>query len=44
MGEILGLGITHYPGLCYKGNISRRIFAILKKDGDKVQTLYYREE
>jgi hypothetical protein len=25
MGEILGLGITHYPGLAYKGNLSRRI-------------------
>jgi hypothetical protein len=25
MGEILGLGITHYPGLAYKGNLSSRI-------------------
>ena len=25
MGEILGLGITHYPGLCYKGNLTSRI-------------------
>jgi len=25
MGQILGLGITHYPSLCYKGNMSRRI-------------------
>jgi hypothetical protein len=25
MGEILGLGITHYPALAYKGNLSRRI-------------------
>src|SRR5262249_11490618 len=29
MGEILGLGITHYPGLCYKGNITRRIKMLL---------------
>jgi hypothetical protein len=26
------------------GNISRRIFAILKRDGKTVRTLYYREE
>ena len=25
MGQILGLGITHYPPLSYKGNMSRRI-------------------
>jgi hypothetical protein len=25
MGRILGLGITHYPGLAFQGNISRRI-------------------
>jgi hypothetical protein len=25
MGEILGLGITHYPGLAYQGDIARRI-------------------
>src|SRR5262245_16821202 len=25
MGEILGLGITHYPGLAYKGNLAQRI-------------------
>src|SRR5438552_1102172 len=25
MAEILGLGITHYPGLAFKGNLSRRI-------------------
>lgn len=29
MGQILGLGITHYPGLCYKGNLSRRIKLLL---------------
>jgi len=29
MGEILGLGITHYPGLCYKGNLTRRIKMLL---------------
>ena len=29
MGEILGLGITHYPGLSYKGNLSRRIKMLL---------------
>ena len=29
MGEILGLGITHYPGLSYKGNLSRRIKLLL---------------
>ncbi len=25
MGEILGLGITHYPGLSFQGNMTRRI-------------------
>jgi len=25
MGRILGLGITHYPGLAFKGNLSSRI-------------------
>ena len=25
MGEILGLGITHYPGLSFEGNLTRRI-------------------
>ena len=25
MGEILGLGITHYPGLGFQGNMTRRI-------------------
>lgn len=25
MGQILGLGITHYPGLSAQGNLSRRI-------------------
>lgn len=25
MGQILGLGITHYPGLAFKGNLSSRI-------------------
>ena len=25
MAQILGLGITHYPGLAFQGNISRRI-------------------
>jgi hypothetical protein len=29
MGEILGLGITHYPGLAYKGNLARRINMLL---------------
>jgi len=29
MGEILGLGITHYPGLSYKGNLTRRIKTLL---------------
>ena len=29
MGEILGLGITHYPGLSYKGNLNRRIKTLL---------------
>ena len=26
------------------GNISRRVFAVLKRDGKTVRTLYYREE
>ena len=25
MGQVLGLGITHYPGLSFKGNMCRRI-------------------
>ena len=25
MGQILGLGITHYPPLSYKGNMTGRI-------------------
>ena len=25
MGQILGLGITHYPGLSIQGNLTRRI-------------------
>ena len=29
MGEILGLGITHYPPLCYKGNLTSRIKLLL---------------
>ena len=29
MGQILGLGITHYPGLSYKGNLNRRIKLLL---------------
>src|SRR5215468_10252127 len=29
MGEILGLGITHYPPLCYKGNMTSRIKLLL---------------
>ena len=29
MGQILGLGITHYPGLSYKGNLTRRIKLLL---------------
>ncbi len=29
MAEILGLGITHYPGLSYKGNLNRRIKLLL---------------
>src|SRR5438874_1368109 len=29
MGQILGLGITHYPGLAYKGNLARRINMLL---------------
>ena len=33
MGEILGLGITHYPPLCYKGNMSRRINMLLADPG-----------
>ena len=30
MGQILGLGITHYPNLSYKGNMSRRILQCLE--------------
>ncbi len=30
MGEILGLGITHYPGLAFKGNLANRINLLLK--------------
>ncbi|MDH3446459.1 MAG: extradiol ring-cleavage dioxygenase, partial [Deltaproteobacteria bacterium] len=29
MGQILGLGITHYPGLATKANIARRINLLL---------------
>jgi hypothetical protein len=29
MGQILGLGITHYPGLAFKGDIARRINMLL---------------
>jgi hypothetical protein len=29
MGQILGLGITHYPGLGFKGNLARRINLVL---------------
>ena len=29
MADILGLGITHYPGLSYKGNLNRRIKLLL---------------
>jgi hypothetical protein len=29
MGQILGLGMTHYPNLSWKGNMSRRIKACL---------------
>ena len=29
MGQILGLGITHYPGLAFKGNLSSRINLLL---------------
>ena len=29
MGQILGLGITHYPGLSFKGKLSRRILQCL---------------
>ena len=29
MGEILGLGITHYPGLSFKGNLAGRIGLLL---------------
>ncbi len=29
MGRILGLGITHYPGLAFKGSLSRRINMLL---------------
>jgi hypothetical protein len=30
MGEILGLGITHYPGLAFKGNLARRINMLIE--------------
>src|SRR5215510_3460099 len=30
MGQIRGLGITHYPSRCYKGNMSRRILQCLE--------------
>jgi hypothetical protein len=30
MGQILGLGMTHYPPLSYKGNMSRRLKACLE--------------
>lgn len=30
MGEILGLGITHYPGLAFKGNLASRINLLLR--------------
>ena len=30
MGEILGLGVTHYPNLTVKGNMSWRIPLLLK--------------
>src|SRR5437867_486911 len=30
MGEILGLGITHYPGLAFKGNLARRINMLME--------------
>jgi hypothetical protein len=33
MGEILGLGITHYPPLCYKGNLTSRIKLLLADPG-----------
>jgi hypothetical protein len=29
MGQILGLGITHYPGLSFQGNMTRRIKRVL---------------
>ena len=29
MGDILGLGITHYPPLSYKGNLASRIKLLL---------------
>ena len=29
MGQILGLGITHYPGLAVKGNLARRMNLVL---------------
>ncbi len=29
MGQILGLGITHYPGLSFQGNMTRRIKRLL---------------
>src|ERR1700752_4987356 len=40
MGEILGRGITHYPPLCYKGNMSRRINMLLADPGlpEKLRT------
>jgi hypothetical protein len=30
MREILGLGITHYPGLAFKGNMTWRIKVLLE--------------
>ncbi len=33
MGQILGLGITHYPGLAFKGDIAARITMNLKDPG-----------
>jgi hypothetical protein len=29
MGQILGLGITHYPGLAFKGDLARRISLLM---------------
>ncbi len=29
MGQILGLGITHYPGLAFKGGLARRINTLM---------------